>query len=289
MEGPAVDQALERGRALNLYFDDFYFNQVLSNHAAVKISSTTETLAKWAESTQSVSREKVNLSYLLTEKLCLVTELFEVRENILQEIQLRENHRGNYSTPLVKRVHSSQNKVTEKNLRMAIDKVVPHAFLLQSKEVKFTNGNVFSPLVEDITLVFAKDTGAHEIKIRGLRSFTNENVANYTDEIIDKIIAYVRESKDQLFSSVLKQVYNLRLGDLRTNRTKCSDVNLLRTTSAKNDTLYMPARSDPVFGINMREALLLTRAHTAPANLDRGFFAKSTRNDKNTTKPTVTR
>lgn len=156
----------------------------------------------------------------------------------------------------------------QENLRMATDKVVRHAFLLQSKGVRFTNGNVFSPLVEDITFVFAKDAGAHEIKIHGLRSFTNENIANYTDEIIDKITSYVHESTDQSFSSVLKQADNLYLGDFRTNRIKRSDVNLLRTPSARNDTFYMPARSDPVFGMNMRDALLLTRAHTAPADLE---------------------
>lgn len=175
------------------------------------------------------------MNYILVQTVHTVTELFEIRDNILEEIVIRDVHRGVYTAQLLERLHKSQDNIMKENLRMAIDKTIWHAFVLKTKGVT-CNGRVYTLTVEDLYVRFEKDGENHEITISGLQNFTAANVSGYTDNIniIDQITKYVEESKDQDFSHVLNKAYNSGLGDFRTARKRENyNGDLLKTTSAR--------------------------------------------------------
>lgn len=262
IQGLAVDQVLFQGKQLGLHPDDFYISQVIASDAKIQIESGNNALVHWSKINEGEKVEKIGLNYVLKEVIYDATRLFEVRENVLYEIQVRESHRGIYIGDALTRLHSGQDRIMKDNLGIAIEQSLRHAFDLQ-KAGCLSGGALYKPVVDDIVLSFAKDGGSHEVVIRGISNFTDQNIKRFSEETVKQITRYVYESTDQKFSDALDLASHLHLGDFRTSRNQ--RINLLRTRPDMTDVLYMPARSAPIGSIQHRESL--RRMNTAPGNI----------------------
>ncbi len=169
IQGLAVDQVLFQGKQLGLHPDDFYISQVIASDAKIQIESGNNALVQWSKIKEGEKVEKVSLNYVLKEVIYDATRLFEVRENVLYEIQVRESHRGIYVGDALTRLHSGQDRIMKDNLGIAIEQSLRHAFDLQ-KAGCLSGGALYKPVVDDIVLSFAKDGGSHEVVIRGVGS-----------------------------------------------------------------------------------------------------------------------
>lgn len=264
----AVEQALNQGRGRGIAEQDLYITEILGNHAQVKIQEAIEGLFRWAEFMPGDSQKKVSLNYILSDTLYTVARLFEVRANIVKQVQARETACGLAIDirQQIQRLYKSQNTVMLEKLRTTIDKALTHGVVMQQSNVT-CNGAVYKPIVEDIVLFIEKNNQLDEIRIPGIQNFTKSNREKFLDAAIDQISTYVLLSSDNRdFTEVLNIAIDFQLGDFRTvPASRNLTTNLLRVKSGMRDALFMPWANQPLPCINVREALL--RQNTASGDL----------------------